>query len=416
MAVAAVLLVAGCTGAAGDGEEFGGLWRSEGFGLYLDIDGGIDVYEHTAVSCGRVASGSMRGSDGFTLIGEDGLELREPARLIRFDRVDVLPERCADPFRSDDPARTLAVLVATMEEHYAFFDLRDTGWAARRTEADASVGADTGPADLLAAIQELLAPLGDAQVRIAVDDPDLLPGGAWSARPAPPGADALADDIRAGRVPLLEGEAEVAEDGAVVSGSLPDGVGYLAITRLAGFDDDAGEEEQKLADAVDAALGRLGDDAVVLDLRVNRGGREELALLVASRFVPAETLVATREVRVGGTDRYTDGGDLTVSPLPTGTFAGRLVVLAGPGTAGAAETLLLALRHAPDTVVVGEPTAGSLSPLLVRSLPNGWTFGLSHQRVRDADGELWEGRGIPPDVVAAGEPTEVLRAGLQAAG
>jgi C-terminal processing protease CtpA/Prc len=41
--------------------------------------------------------------------------------------------------------------------------------------------------------------------------------------------------------------------------------------------------------------------------------------------------------------------------------------------------------------------------MLLRELPNGWTLGLSHQRVLDTDGMLWEGRGVPVDV-RVGEP------------
>jgi C-terminal processing protease CtpA/Prc len=170
------------------------------------------------------------------------------------------------------------------------------------------------------------------------------------------------------------------------------------VNRLAGFGGDPDVEERALADALFDQLSRFADTgALIVDLRVNRGGRESLAMLVASRFVPEETLVATRTVRVGGTDRYVDAGDLTARPLPTGPYPARLAVLVGPGTAGAAELLALALREVPGAVLVGAPTAGSLSPMLLRELPNGWTLGLSHQRVVDADGRSWEGIGIPVD-------------------
>lgn len=412
LAAAALLVAAGCTSGGGGGDGFDGLWRSLGFGLLLEIDGGIEVFEHTSVSCAAVAAGPARDISGLEAAEGGRLELREPARLIVFDRVDVLPGRCGDPFWTEDPVRTLEVLAATMEEHYAFFDLRGSGWSERLASAIEEVDPSTEPAALLAVFRTLLDPLDDAQVRIAVDDPDLEPGGVWSAGPAPPEVETLAEDIRSGRVPLLEGAAEVKADGGVVSGTVAGGAAYLAINRLAGFDEDADREEAELARLLDGALADAGQRPLLLDLRVNRGGSEELALLVASRFLPEETRIASREVRVDGTDRYADAGDLIVRPLPTGTFPGRLVVLTGPGTAGAAETLVLALRHAPDVLVVGEATAGSLSPLLVRSLPNGWTLGLSHQRVFDAAGELWEARGIPPDVLSSGDPEEVTVAAV----
>jgi len=47
---------------------------------------------------------------------------------------------------------------------------------------------------------------------------------------------------------------------------------------------------------------------------------------------------------------------------------------------------------------VGETTRGSLSDELWKPLPNGWTLSLSNEVYLDADGEHWEGSGIPPEV------------------
>ena len=46
---------------------------------------------------------------------------------------------------------------------------------------------------------------------------------------------------------------------------------------------------------------------------------------------------------------------------------------------------------------MGENTQGVFSDVLVRSLPNGWRFGLPNERFV-TDGKTWDGPGIPPDV------------------
>ncbi|MFH2073270.1 MAG: S41 family peptidase [Actinomycetota bacterium] len=418
--VAALLLASGCAGGSGDAGPFQGRWRSEGFGLLLDVSGSIDVYEYTSVSCGRVAGGSGIGSGEILGLLGDRLILAETARTIAFDRIDALPEICSEPFRSDDPADAYEVLVATMVEHYAFFDLREPGWPDRAAAAAAGVVPGLDDSGLLRVFQDLLGPLGDAQVRIAGPGRHLIPEGAWSAGRPPAGVADLAARIRSGQVPGVS-EVEISADGGVVGGLLPGGVGYLAINRLAGFDADPAIEERLLAEALTAQLGRFGDaPGLVVDLRVNRGGRENLAMLTASRFVAADTLVATRTVRVGGTDTYVDGGDVVVGPMSVGPYPAPIVVLVGPGTSGAGEWLALALGEVPGAILVGSPTAGSLSPLLVRELPNGWTLGLSHQRVLDARGVSWEGRGIPVDVVVTEPATDdhdpVIEAALAALG
>lgn len=420
LAVVLALVVGGCAQGAPDTAPFEGLWQSEGYGLFLEVAGSIDVYEYTSRSCGLVAGGSSRGSGEILGLAGDRLVLTETGRSIYFDRIDLLPDACGEPFRSDDPVVSFEVMVASMDEYYAFFDLRDPAWTDRVVAARSSVTSGTGDADLLAVFQGLLGPLGDAQVRIAGPGRELIPGGAWSAGAPPADVVALADRIRAGSVPGL-GDVEVVEDAALVSGWLPGDVGYLAINRLAGFDEEPGDEERLLADALLAALSRFGDaDALIVDLRVNRGGRESLAMLTASRFITEDTLVATRTVRVGGTNLYADDEEVVIRPLPTGAYPARIAVLVGPGTSGAGELLTLALREVPDAVLVGAPTAGSLSPLLVRELPNGWTIGLSHQRVLDADGVLWEGVGVPVDVtvdeVATDDRDPVVEAALAALG
>ena len=63
------------------------------------------------------------------------------------------------------------------------------------------------------------------------------------------------------------------------------------------------------------------------------------------------------------------------------------------------ELLVLSLRSYDGTTILGEPTAGALSPILTRGLPNGWVLGLSNQRTLDGDGVLWEVQGVPPDEV-----------------
>ena len=59
----------------------------------------------------------------------------------------------------------------------------------------------------------------------------------------------------------------------------------------------------------------------------------------------------------------------------------------------------MAMRELPQVTVMGEATGGGLSDILGITLANGWLFGLSNQEYRAADGEVYEGRGVPPDVM-----------------
>jgi C-terminal processing protease CtpA/Prc len=58
-------------------------------------------------------------------------------------------------------------------------------------------------------------------------------------------------------------------------------------------------------------------------------------------------------------------------------------------------------------VFVGEPTAGSSSPILARALPTDWALGLPNQRTVDAAGVTYDGTGIPPDEVVVTTPADL---------
>ncbi|MEL6680985.1 MAG: S41 family peptidase, partial [Pseudomonadota bacterium] len=66
-------------------------------------------------------------------------------------------------------------------------------------------------------------------------------------------------------------------------------------------------------------------------------------------------------------------------------------------TISAGEIATMAFRALPQTVHHGSATNGSLSDILEKELPNGWTLELSNEVYLDHTGAHWEGPGIPPD-------------------
>jgi hypothetical protein len=398
----AVLLTASCSRWAEEAVPFTGTWQSEGYGIYMVVGGdGVRIYEHTSVSCVQVLDASASGADEFMAL-EDGQLLMKMEEGwgsdMAFDAIEGLPEACSEQFRSDDPSRVLEVLTRSFEEHYAFLDERDPEWEAHVAEAEGKLREGMEPGELLSVIQDLLRGLGDPQVWLFAEE-GLIEETIWTASPGSEVADLVGQRIAAGTGLASIDESSDAEAGYLV-GRLPGGAGYVGLLQLLSVDVDLAASEEILLGAIDGLIADVeaeGAPGLIIDLRDNYGGLEQLAVAVASRFVADEAVVARHEVRVGGTDEYVDYGEIMVTPNPGGTFEGRVAVLVGPGTEGAAEWLVLALMQSPDVVVVGEPTAGSLSPLFFRGLPNGWSVSVPHQRVYDADGNLWELSGIPPD-------------------
>ena len=368
-AVVGVLFVA-CNPGAREAEPFQGNWRSDAWGTYLSVDGGaIEIFEYSAVHCFSVASGGARGVGDVLSMEGEVLVLTDAGRTVRFEQTEFLPGECIDPV-ADDPVATFQVLAATFEEHY--LPGVDAAWVDRVEALRPPVGASDE--SLLGALTSLLAPLDRLDVRLSAG------GEVWAAAQA---------------TPIEFPEVDVLGRGGILTGSVGDGIAYVAFRRLGEFADDAAGSQRAAADAIDAATAAA--TSVVLDLRGSDGGAIDHAMLIASRILPTETVIAQLAAR--GAGGFVPAGDVTVRPLPTGTFDGRTFVLVGPGTIGVAELLAAALGGVDGVTIVGQPTAGSAGPAMVRFLPNGWSVGLPNLRVTLPDGTDLT-NGVQPDVLA----------------
>ena len=142
-----------------------------------------------------------------------------------------------------------------------------------------------------------------------------------------------------------------------------------------------------------------GVQGIVIDIRANGGGWDSVALEVA-RFFSGPRTLAWSEARRNGPghgdfgpfeDTYVEAG------LPN-AFDGPVVVLTSGYTFSAAETFALAMRVRSNVTLLGEPTSGHFSDLESAQLPNGWPYTYSSERYRAADGNVYEGQGVPVDV------------------
>jgi C-terminal processing protease CtpA/Prc len=89
-----------------------------------------------------------------------------------------------------------------------------------------------------------------------------------------------------------------------------------------------------------------------------------------------------------------------------------VVELIGPLTISAGETFTQALMgRTPRVIRIGEHTQGVFSDVLVRRLPNGWTFGLPNEVFRTPERTTFDGPGIPPDIMVAVFADEDVKAG-----
>lgn len=198
---------------------------------------------------------------------------------------------------------------------------------------------------------------------------------------------------------------------------MPGGIGYLRITAYGsyasspGFDNELGALEDAL-DEVFAGPHKL--QGLVVDVRVNFGGSDVLGVAVASRLATHDYLAFTKKARNDITDpnRFTDPQETRVRVSTRPLFHGPAVLLTGSNTVSAGETFAMALMgRKPAVKRVGENTQGVFSDVLNRKLPNGFAFGLPNEVFFTADGQVFEGPGIPPHVHVPVFSTEDLKNG-----
>jgi len=106
-----------------------------------------------------------------------------------------------------------------------------------------------------------------------------------------------------------------------------------------------------------------------------------------------------------------------IKPREGERYRNPIVVLTGPATYSAAEDFLIAWKSSGRGKIIGEPSGGSTGQPLGITLPGGGSARICSKKDIFADGGVWEGIGIQPDIpvhqtvgdLAAGRDTVVER-------
>jgi hypothetical protein len=380
-----------------------GLWHTDGYGSVLAIDGGhLRVYETTAVSC--LPGFSAERSGPATFVTSDGQVLRVRPGRLHIDgspgdrilrRVSTLPKRCAMPSPTD-PLTTFDVFWQTFAENYPFFAAKGVDWQRVRDSYRPQVGRRP-LADILNA---MIAPLNDAHTGVIV--PGSLP--VWHVRPGTTAPSPDYDKKINAYVERrdLHGELTEYAKGRIGYADLPGHLGYLRISGFTGYTDtdDFAANSAELERTLDAVLTPQRTRTLrglVIDVRVNGGGDDELGLRVAARLT-ARPYVAYAKRAKNSPAGFTTPQPIQVRPAHAPLVRGPIALLTGGSTFSAGETFTQALMgRTPAPVRIGANTQGVFSDILDRSLPNGWAFGLPNEEFLTG-GHTYDGAGIPPDV------------------
>ncbi len=173
-----------------------------------------------------------------------------------------------------------------------------------------------------------------------------------------------------------------------------DDIGYLLVNSF------AREQRDDFERVLQALRGLLDCKAIVIDVRLNGGGDENLARRLAGFFVRGEKVYArqrVRDPRVEGEFREIDDRKVQGHPVPD-VYRGPVAVLMGPLDMSSTEAFLLMMKQATTAVLVGERSYGSSGNPQQHALVPGLVVHLPSWQALRPDGTCFEGEGIAPHI------------------
>lgn len=305
-----------------------------------------------------------------------------------------VPYSCAQ--KSDDPEENFEFLWSTFDKTYAIFPNKRIDWTLLYKVYRPKVNAETNDDELFKIMSDMLNHLDDGHVRLDSSDPE---------RSFRSGKDNTELTRRFGsfeqflnffrKRPILDkyrvGTLSECHSGIFVYTWLENQVGYFHFNKFQGIDESS--------EAIDSILEYFNSaKAIVIDIRRNGGGYDEVGNTIANRFADKKRHYMTTRLRNGPDhDDYDKAVKWYVEPKGTYSFTKPVVVLMDEFSGSAAENFALAMRVLPNTILVGDYTAGSFADYDAHRMPNGWLFAVSINLFEDHNGFCWEGIGIPPD-------------------
>jgi hypothetical protein len=405
--------------------SFPGVWEMQGHALIVDI-GPEEVvyYDTTRVSCIEsdrkpVEDLAGRFPGGVVGQGPDWVVVRDHAQPYRLQRLPQLPQRCRGVGTvGSDAVLNFETFWHYLRENYAGGEVRGVDWEAIYRAHRPGITSATTTDELWAAYSAILAPLDDVHVFITNGRSGAENRTISSARtsglreallvqnPSLGEEESYALDAEMQRVldsyilyDLLDGRFSTALQDKFRWGWAAEGIGYLNIAMMMRLFETPATDPEQVRSAVHETMERVmadfaSADALIIDVRQNRGGSDGVASEIASHFADRPL---SRRTRARTPIGYTDWWQTEVQPHGVG-FNKPVYLLVSENTVSAAEMLALYLREYASVTLVGETTRGAFSTILFKRLPDGSSIGIANEQATGITGETIEARGIEPDV------------------
>jgi len=305
---------------------------------------------------------------------------------------------CKGLFFESEPANTpvgnFMELWTTFSEKYAVFEQRNVDWDEQFAIYKPQVDENTSDDDLHNVLTSMLASLDDGHVSLFAPGKEFWNGHQEFREPTALGLfsfDLIVNTYLGGDFTNLSNQ--------IVYGVINNEIGYIFINHFRG-------DELSVIDEILEGMKDL--KGIIIDLRRNGGGDFSNGQVVVARFADQRRLAFSAKPK-NGPDRndFADPVDYFIEPGGSFQYAGPVMVLTDRYTLSAGESVVLFFRVLPNVTVIGERTSGAMGERIEKELPNGWIYSITGQVIIAADGNIYEGPGIPPDIEEINTVTEI---------
>lgn len=415
-----------------------GFWHKKGYGEFVHIgENSLEMYEFNEFGC--IKTDSVDHQQGEALVdeikktdaGNLSVLVKNNLRADVYHSAASLPESCHEPIElsaNTNPEVVFDYFWHTFNDYYAFFEARGVNWQQTYEQYRSQVTAQTTEEQLFDILASMITPLRDGHSSISSEDDDFSIGKtipmessmfATIATLHRGGQNASFEDIEAWfyqrYIEIQKGYVTEQSLGVYPShspmptllwGKTPNNVGLLVVNDMFNFAAD-GEQvgEHGIKGIVEAAqeqmdivMEQLKDtDGLILDIRINGGGADDISLAIAQYFADQDVTVFHKQAvnRTGQGQAYEV--KLTANE---NAYTKPVYLLTSQKTASAAEIFTMAMKPLEHVIQVGEETSGALSDVLSLKLPNGWGMSMSNEVYKDGQGLVHEVSGLTPDIPA----------------
>lgn len=293
---------------------------------------------------------------------------------------------------SSDPKENFEYLWNQVDRHYSYFDVKGIDWNEVKTRYSDSISADMSEVELFRVLGNMMNELRDdhtnlvSPFNISMYEVMLNYQPNYNER-----------TIRDHYIP------EMMHTGSLVHNFIDgDSIAYV---RYSSFVSPVTDED------MDFVLQRYADTkGLILDLRANGGGNLMNIPIIMERFVDERVLTGYSETRNGpGYDDFSDPEGFFYNPHDGIRYTKPVMVLVDRGSYSATTFFSMTTKALDNVTLVGDRTGGGGGLPNGGQLPNGWTYRFSVSRLLDLDMVNYAEQGVPPDIVASFDWTDLTK-------